>query len=223
MSDYESNSTNDPVVRAMCAAAFVRGMGTNKSFADAVVAGFAGTLAEWIALRGRLTEEELAEAGRAYVRTWSDVPLAAKKRRVEALAALFDTLVARLKRIEAVERAGRKAARARVADKSKAARDSAKSVSFHSAEWVRVAVEIRATLRDIALEMDKGGVSGALEKTRDGALAVPEALRELQALLDLEVARLRVAADAHREDGDVSREPTDDMSARESLDGVDRQ
>lgn len=199
-----SEPIQDRAVRAMAAMAFVRGISVGKSFADAAAAGFKGTLIGWAKLRGQLTDEELAEAGRAYVRTWNDVPLATKKRRVEALSTLFDTLTARLRKIEATERAGRKAAKAATTPHSVKGDTkgdgglsglSAKSVSFHSAEWVRVAAEIRATLRDIALEMDKGGLPGALEKMRDGALLVPETLRELQALLDMEVARLKAAAD----------------------------
>jgi len=187
-----------PELRAAAAMDFIRGVSVKRSYANASAEGakpkFAGTLAEWSKLRGELTDEELGAAHAAYLRSWNDVPLATKKRRVEELASLFDRLVARLARLERAERVDRKAAReANVAARA-AGKPAMVTAPRHSAEWVRTASEMRATLRDIALEMGEDRLIDKFADAQASAATSTETLREFRALLDMEMDRREAAA-----------------------------
>jgi len=221
---FAPGTVGDPAVRTMAAMAFVRGISAKKSYVDAAAEGaeprFTGTLAEWTKMYSGLTDDELGVASYAYMRTWNDVPLAAKKRRVEELSVLFDRLVARLARLEKTERATRKIVTKMNAALEAAGKPPTKVAPRHSAEWVRTAAEMRAILRDIALEMSEDKLldrlADKLADTHATAAAGPEALRELRVLLDMETERLKAIAEAEDVDikaaGDVPRvrEPLDD-------------
>jgi len=187
-----------PELRAAVAMDFVRGVSVKRSYANASAEDaeprFAGTLAEWSKLRDELTDEELGAARAAYLRSWNDVPLATKKRRVEELASLFDRLVARLARLERAERVDRKVAREANAAARAAGKSATVTAPRHSAEWVRTASEMRATLRDIAVEMSENKLIDKLADAQTSTVTSTETLREFRALLDMEMDRREAAA-----------------------------
>ena len=205
----------DPAIRARAAMAFVRGVSPKKSWAAATTPNveprFMGTLIEWERLLTELTDAELGAASYAYMSTWNDVPLAAKKRRVEELATLYARLSTRLAKVEDAERvAGRAAKRANDA-LAAAGRVPNKLPHGRSAEWVRTAAEMRAVLRDIALEMGEDKLldrlADRLAEVQAQAASGPEALVELRALLDMETER---RAKAGRAVDDADAEPKGD-------------